>query len=174
MSDLEKCRELNCIKALSLPELQSNWIKLEKQLPMCMNPFFSLFFFLRGGDPPHVLFHPVFCPCQHSPNEIPKIRRWGEHACSGAQSKHCQTDTPLTPACWLASLSFPVLIKIPYWDSFLPLRLPGPVTQPPTSDKISKFQQRHTHMHRDTTRHKLFLRQLVPAPALYVWDESFL
>lgn len=42
MSDLEKCWELNCIKALSLPELQSNWIKLEKQLPMCMNPFFSL------------------------------------------------------------------------------------------------------------------------------------
>lgn len=44
MSDLEKCWELNCIKALSLPELQSNWIKLEKQLPMCLNPFSPLFF----------------------------------------------------------------------------------------------------------------------------------
>ena len=177
MSDLEKCRELNCIKALSLPELQSNWIKLEKQLPMCTNPFFFPFpnssFFGGGETLWDVLFQPIFCPCQHSPNEIPKIRRWGEHACSSAQSKHCQTDTPLTPARRLASLSFPVLIKIPYWDSSLPLRLPGPVTQPPTGDKISKFQQRHTRMHRDT-QSKLFLRQLVPAPALYVWDESFL
>lgn len=70
MSDLGKCWELNCIKALSLPELQSNWIKLEKQLPMCMNPFF-----LWHRDGPHVPVDPVFCPCQHSPNEIPKIRR---------------------------------------------------------------------------------------------------
>lgn len=44
MSDLENCWELNCIKALSLLELQSNWIKLEKQLPMCVNPFFFFFF----------------------------------------------------------------------------------------------------------------------------------
>ncbi len=59
MSDLEKCWELNCIKALSLPELQSNWIKLEKQLPMCMNPFFfsqTHFFFFFGGE-----MLPVFC-----------------------------------------------------------------------------------------------------------------
>lgn len=54
MSDLEKCRELNCIKALSLPELQSNWIKLEKQLPMYPWIHFFLFFFFVGGDPPHV------------------------------------------------------------------------------------------------------------------------
>lgn len=76
MSDLEKCWELNCIKALSLPELQSNWIKLEKQLPMCVNQFcfFSNSFFWRR-DASHVPSLPIFCPCQHSPNEIPKIRR---------------------------------------------------------------------------------------------------
>lgn len=79
MSDLEKCWELNCIKALSLPELQTNWIKLEKQLPMCTDPFFFFFppklIFFGWRDAHHVLFHPIFCPCQHSPNEIPEIRR---------------------------------------------------------------------------------------------------
>lgn len=50
MSDLEKCWELNCIKALSLPELQTNWIKLEKQLPMCAKSIFSHFFFFFIGD----------------------------------------------------------------------------------------------------------------------------
>lgn len=65
MSDLEKCRELNCIKALSLPELQSNWIKLEKQLPMCTNPFFfrsrtPLLFFWGGETLPMFCSSPSF------------------------------------------------------------------------------------------------------------------
>lgn len=102
MSDLEKCWELNCIKALSLLELQSNWIKLEKQLQMCRNPFFP------PPLHPHVLFHLDFCPCQHSTNEIPKMRRWA----LSAESKHHQADTPLTPACWLTSLLFLSLLKL--------------------------------------------------------------
>lgn len=48
MSDLEKCWELNCIKALSLPKLQTNWIKLEKQIPVCTNPFFFPNWFFGG------------------------------------------------------------------------------------------------------------------------------
>lgn len=80
MSDLEMCWELNCIKALSLPELQTNWIKLEKQLPMCTDPSVVFFLFLSlpqihfwGGEMLAVFSTAlVFCPCQHSPNEIPQ------------------------------------------------------------------------------------------------------
>lgn len=142
-----------------------------------MNPFSN---FLGRRVAPRVLFHLVFCPCQHSPNEIPKIGRWARmHECT----EQTLSDRHTSHTSMLAGISsFPVLIKIPYWDSFLPLRLPGLVTQPPTGDKISNFQQRRTHMHRDThgAQSKLFLRQLVLLPPFmcgmkvsfrwYVWE----
>lgn len=115
MSDLEKCWELNCIKALSLPELQTNWIKLEKQLPMCTNPFFFFQNSFFGGEMLAMFYSiPSFVLVNISQMRFPKSGGDGEHTCSSAQSKHCQTDTPLTPAYWLASLSFPVPIKMPY------------------------------------------------------------
>lgn len=114
MSDLEKCWELNCIKALSLPELQSNWIKLEKQLPMCTNPFFNPNSFFLEEEGSRVLFHPIFCPCQHSPNEIPKnqeVRGARMHECT----EQTLSDRHTSHTSMLAGISsFPVLIKIPY------------------------------------------------------------
>lgn len=107
MSDLEKCWELNCIKALSLPELQTNWIKLEKQLPMCTDPFFfspPKLIFLGGEMLTMFYSTPSFVLVNIPQMRFPKSGGEGEHACSSAQSKHCQTDTPLTPACWLPSL----------------------------------------------------------------------
>lgn len=111
---LRKVLELNCIKALSLPELQSNWIKLEKQLPTCMNPFFPLLAVFQP-TPSFVLV------------DIPQMRfpkSGGKRARPSAQSKRCQTDTPLTPARRLASrLSLSLLkfhIEIPRCHSASP------------------------------------------------------
>lgn len=114
MSDLEKCWELNCIKALSLPELQTNWIKLEKQLPMCAKSIFSIFsislFYRRLAG--RVLFNPIFCPCQNSPNEIPKNQevkgaRMLERTEQTLSDRH--TSHTSTPAA--VSFPFPSLLK---------------------------------------------------------------
>lgn len=101
----------------------------------------------------------------------------GEHACMRAQSKHCQTNTPFTQARWLLSLLFLSLLKfhigIPCCHSAsLALSLSHqPVTK---SASFNKEMNICKVAHTCGTQSKLFLRQPVPASALYVWDESLL
>lgn len=83
MSDLEKCWELNCIKALSLPELRTNWIKLEKQIPVCTNPFFrSQTHFLERRCSPCPVPFPSFVLVNISQMRFPKS--------GGERSMHAQ------------------------------------------------------------------------------------
>lgn len=94
-----------------------------------------------------------------------------------AQSKHCQTNTPFTPARWLLSLLFLSLLKfhigIPGCHSAsLALSLSQqPVTK---SASFNKEMNICKVAHTCGTQSKLFLRQPAPAAALYVWDESLL
>lgn len=163
MSALEKCRELNCIKALSLPELQSNWIKLEKQLPMCMNPLFftpDFFSFICRSN----------APCSPSPwllslstfpqNEAPEIRWLGMHAwaqCSKLFVFFFFYQTHLShqragSAGWLASFLFLALLKFHIEIPRCHSASPAPVTQPPAGDKNQQLSTKtctyakwHTH-----------------------------
>lgn len=161
MSDLEKCWELNCIKALSLPELQSNWIKLEKLLPMCPNTFFFLHTLLEERCSPCSIRSPSFVLVNIPQMRFPKSGGEGStHARVHRANIVRQTHLSRQHAGWHL-FPFPSLLKfhieIPYCHSAsLALSLSH---QPAT--KSASFNK-DTHIHTHGTQIQTFLKTTRP------------